>query len=372
MREIRGTARLDRRTKRLAKRLRRGEIAIIDHEDVDALAAASLAECRAAAVVNVQETMTGKFPNAGPQVLLDSRIPVLDCVGADLFDLLREGDEIAIRGGQVWRDSTLLASGDLLTEPRYAELSALAAKNVESQLEGFVQNTLSFLSAERDLLFNSPESPRLKTQILDRHVLVVVRGEGYREDLRAISSYLTNKRPVVIAVDGGADAVLEMGIKPDLIVGDMDSVSDRALRSCGEVVVHAYPESDFDPPGLARVRACGISDPHIFASPGTSEDIALLLAYENGADVIITVGTHQGLVEFLSKGRKGMASTFLVRTRLAHKLVDAKGVSKLYPSGLSWRYVGVLVLVGLLVVSLVVSYSPDLGRYLRLVLDSVF
>jgi uncharacterized membrane-anchored protein len=371
MHEIRGTARLDRRTKRLVQRLRRGDIAVIDHDDVDALAATSLVACRPSAIVNVRETMTGLFPNTGPQILLDSRIPVIDCVGSDLFDRVSEGDEIAIREDGVWRDSALVASGERLTEGKYRELGRKASDNVEMQLDGFVQNTLSYLSGERHLLFDSPDSPRLKTQMMNRHVLVVVRGEGYREDLRAIGPYLQNKKPVVVGVDGGADAVVEMGIRPDIIVGDMDSVSDKALRSGAEIVVHAYPGRDSKPPGMARVEALGLGA-HVFASPGTSEDIALLLAYENGADVIITVGTHHGLVEFLSKGRKGMASTFLVRTRLAHKLIDAKGLSELYPTGLSWRYVGLLILAGFLVVSLVVTYSPGLGRYLRLLLQSVF
>lgn len=371
MHEIRATAKLDRRTKRLVQRLKKGEIAIIAHDDVDALAATSLAGCKASAVVNTRETMSGRFPNTGPQILLDSKIPVIDCVGADLFDQVAEGDEITVKGDEVWRDSALLATGEVLTDARYRELSEKASKNVESQLDGFVQNTLSFLSAERGLLFDSPDSPRLRTEMMDRHVLVVVRGEGYKDDLRAIGPYLTSKKPVVIGVDGGADAVVEMGIKPDIIVGDMDSVSDKALTSGAEIVVHAYTGRESDPPGMGRVSGLGLSA-HVFASPGTSEDIALLLAHENGADVIITVGTHHGLVEFLSKGRKGMASTFLVRTRLAHKLVDAKGVSQLYPSRMSWRYVGLLVLAGFLVVSLVVTYSPDLGRYLRLLLDSIF
>ncbi|HHV82143.1 MAG TPA: hypothetical protein GXX43_00515, partial [Tepidanaerobacter syntrophicus] len=188
---------------------------------------------------------------------------------------------------------------------------------------------------------------------------------NYKEDLAAIKTYIDEVRPVLIGVDGGADALLEYGYTPDIIIGDMDSVSDNTLRICKEkdIVVHAYP--DGRSPGLERIKKLGL-DAKIFTSPGTSEDIAMLLAYEKGADLIVAVGTHSSMIDFLEKGRKGMGSTFLVRLKVGSILVDAKGVSKLYNQRLRPSYMLGIFAAALVPILVIFNISPPIKHALKL------
>jgi uncharacterized membrane-anchored protein len=195
--------------------------------------------------------------------------------------------------------------------------------------------------------------------------LVVVRGYDYREDLAVLRPYIREYRPILIGVDGGADALIEAGYRPDVIVGDMDSVSDHALRCGAEVVVHAY--ADGRAPGLQRVQDLGVAAV-VFPAAGTSEDVALLLADEKGAELIVAVGTHATLVEFLDKGRQGMASTFLTRLRVGGKLVDAKGVSRLYRRRIStWSLV--LLVASTLATMAAAVYVSSVGRAYSALVD---
>jgi uncharacterized membrane-anchored protein len=177
--------------------------------------------------------------------------------------------------------------------------------------------------------------------------------------------YIREYRPILVGVDGGADALIEVGYTPDVIVGDMDSVSDHALRCGAEVVVHAY--ADGRAPGLQRVQDLGVAAV-VFPAAGTSEDVALLLADEKGAALIVAVGTHATLVEFLDKGRQGMASTFLTRLRVGGKLVDAKGVSRLYRRRIStWSLV--LLIASTLATMAAAVFVSSAGRAYTALLD---
>lgn len=314
--------RLGRRTKVLAPTLPPGCLVVLDHPDLDAVAAQMLLRARPFAVVNCQPFVTGRYPNRGPAVLLDSGIPLYEAIGLDLFSLLKDGDRVVLSDSRL---ENLVS----LTRPLLEERLAAARQNLDTELQHFARNTLQFLQKpeERALLLETGALPELKTNLAGRHVLVVVRGEGYEEDLERLSFYLREQKPVVIAVDGAADALLALGVRPELVLGDMDSVSDAALRCGAEIIVHAYP--DGRAPGKERVEALGVPVT-LFPTTGTSEDAALLLAYEKGADLIVAVGTHSNLEDFLDKGRGGMASTFLVRLKVGSRLVDARGVSRLY------------------------------------------
>jgi uncharacterized membrane-anchored protein len=364
---VSGTARVDRRTKRLVPRLRPGDVAVIDHVDLDRIAAESLVERGAAAVINASASVSGRYPNLGPQILITAGVPLVDGVGPDVMSRVREGDQVRLDGETVFdRHGEVIATGCRQTAQTLAVAMAEARAGLAVQLEAFATNTIEFLRRERDLLLDGVGIPEIATRMDGRHVLVVVRGYDYLADLQALRHYIREYRPVLLAVDGGADALLDEGYRPHLIVGDMDSVSDGALRCGAEVVVHAYP--DGSAPGLERVRGLGI-DPVVFPAAGTSEDAAMLLADGHGASLIVAVGTHATLVEFLDKGRSGMASTFLTRLRIGGKLVDAKGVSRLYRSRIRMRTLSLLVLGALVAFVVAVFVTPG-GRLYRELFDT--
>ena len=362
---VTGVVRLDKRTKELAKRLRRGDIALIDHVDIDSVSAQMLIEKQVAAVVNASQSISGRYPNLGPAMLLDAGIPILDNVGPKVFDAVREGEKVEISGCELRADGAVICSGRVLTSEAIAELLNRSRLNLDSELERFAENTLTYVLKEKSLLLDETKLPAIETRIAGNHVLIVVRGEGYKEDLISLRAYINEVKPVLIAVDGGADALLEMGYRPHLIVGDMDSVSDRALKSGAEIVVHTYADASRPAPGLERLQRLGLAA-KLAAVPGTSEDLAMLLAYEKGAELIVAVGTHSHLIDFLDKGRKGMSSTFLVRLKVGSKLVDARGASKLYRGRPGLRYAVVLTLAAFLALVTVVASSPAVQDQIRL------
>jgi len=344
-------ARVDRRTKSITNRLSPGEIAIIDHSDLDRVSAEELIRRKVSAVVNASLSITGRYPNLGPQLLLDAGIRVTD--GA----VVRLDEETLYVGDQV------IAKGTPLTQQSVEAAMTEARSLVAVQIESFAANTLEFLRREHSLLTDGVQAPEMETDMAGRHVLVVVRGYHYREDLAALRPYIREYKPVMVGVDGGANALLEAGYLPDVIFGDMDSVSDEALCSGAELVVHAYP--DGRAPGLARVHELGL-DGVTLPAPGTSEDVALLMADARGASLIAVVGTHHTLEEFLDKGRPGMSSTFITHLRVAGKLVNARGVHQLYQSRISGWSLLVLVLAAAVTVLVAVLFSPAepvLARY---------
>jgi uncharacterized membrane-anchored protein len=363
---ISGAVRLDRRTKRLVGRLRPGEIAVIDHVDLDRVAADSLVASGVAAVLNAKPSVSGRYPNLGPEVLIQAGIPLVDDLGEQLFDRLREGDFVRVEGDAVLLDGEPVAQGRRQDTESVAKAMADAREGLSVQLEAFAANTMEYLKQERDLLLDGVGVPDVDTRIAGRHCLIVVRGYDYKADLDVLRPYIREFKPVLIGVDGGADALVEAGYTPDMIVGDMDSVSDDVLRCGAEVVVHAYP--DGRAPGLARVHQLGLQAT-AFPAAATSEDIALLLADEKGASLIVAVGTHWTMVEFLDKGRAGMASTFLTRLKVGGKLVDAKGVSRLYRHSMSGSSLLLLVLSAIAAMASAVAVSTVAKGYLGVVAE---
>ena len=357
-----GPARVDRRTKDLTKRLEPGDIAVIDHEDLDRVAAEALVRSSPAAVVNAAMSLSGRYPNGGPLVIASAGIPLVDGVGSQVMDLIADGQTVRIEGAEVWVDDAIVGKGvrqDVVSLQRSYDA---AKEAMGTALQQFAANTLEFLRHEHDLVLEPPPLPDLKVRIRGRHVLIVVRGIDYREDLAHLRSYVREIKPVLIGVDGGADALLEAGLRPDVILGDFDSVSDSALRSGAELVVHSYRGGHA--PGAARLEAMGLTFV-TYAPTGTSEDAAMLLAFEKGAELIVAVGTHVSMVDFLDKGRAGMASTFLTRLKVGQLLVDAKGVSKLYESRIRKRDLVFFLLAAMLCfVVVIVAVFP------RVFLDS--
>jgi len=344
--EVGGLVRLDRRTKNLTKRLRPGEIAVIHHTDLDRVSAEGLVKAGVAAVVNAVPSVSGRYPNMGPGILMDAGIPLVDNVGEDIFTAVREGDRLTLDEGRLLdRHGKVVAEGTLYTTDLLDRQLQYARESLSDQIEAFADNTMTYLREEKELLLEGVGVPDVRTRFQGRHVLIVVRGYDYRNDLEVLRPYITEYRPLLVGVDGGADALIEAGYKPDMIIGDMDSCSDDTLRCGAELVVHAY--HDGRAPGMERIKALGLTAV-VFPALGTSEDAAMLLADSKGAQLLVAVGTHYSLVEFLDKGRAGMASTFLTRLRVQHKMVDAKGVSRIYRSQIKTWHLVLLVLSGVL------------------------
>jgi uncharacterized membrane-anchored protein len=367
--EFTGHARLDRRTKNLTKRVGPDDVAIIDHADLDRVSAEELIESGVRVVVNVAPSQTGRFPNPGPLELVRGGVRLIDVTDADLFADVSDGELVTIRGSGLYRNGTCVAQGRQLGEAELQRALNEQRTRVTSALEEFAENTLRFLRDEGRLLTEGVELPQLKTRLRDRHALVVARGPGHKRDLRIVGNYVRDYRPVLIGVDGGADAILEAGWKPHLIVGDMDSVSDRALESGAELVVHAYPGGEA--PGAPRLDRLGLSY-HAVRVPGISEDTAFLIAFEKGAQLIVAVGTHFNLVEFLERDRSGMSSTFVTRLKVGEILVDAKGVSRLVSSRVGVWPLVLLSLAGLAALLVAILASPALRNMFEVLAQKLF
>lgn len=363
MKSVEGVVKKDKKTKHLISRLNPGDIALIHHSDLDLLSAKKLCDKKVSAVINVETSVTGRYRNLGPSFLYKAGIPVIDDVDEKLFSILNEGDSVEIRDGTILKNGSPLAEGTLLTQDAIHDKLQQARRNVSHELKEFVKNTLGYLVSEQENLLGEISFPDIGMDFTGKHVLVVVRGKNYQEDLNALRSYISEMKPVLIGVDGGSDALVEFGYTPDITVGDMDSVSDRTLKSSRRRVVHAYP--DGRAPGLSRVQTMGLESVTVPIS-GMSEDLALLLAYHLGAELIVGVGMHFSLDEFLEKDRKGMSSTFLVRLKVGSILFDAKGVSQLYKGRMSASWISGIILCGLVPILAIVFTSPVFKPYLKL------
>jgi uncharacterized membrane-anchored protein len=362
-RTVTGPARLGRRTKLLVRRLQRGDIAVIDHLDIDRVSAEELIAAGAGAVLNCRPSSGGSYPNLGPQLLVEAGIHLVDLPDDSLFERVSDGDSITVRDGQVLREGRLLADGEVLDLARVRAETEARRREVGEALERFARNTIEHMREERELLTGRIDLPRFATDFRDRSALVVVRGVGYQRDLRALRPFIRDMHPLLVAVDGGAEALLEAGLCPDMIVGDMDSAGEAALRSGAELVVHSYP--DGRAPGRARLEELGL--PHeLVPAPGTSQDVAMLIAAEKGARLIVSVGSQFNLVEFLDRNREGMSSTFLTRLRIGEILVDAKGVSRLYHPRPGLTPLLVVIVAGLIAMVAVVALTPALRDVVEL------
>jgi uncharacterized membrane-anchored protein len=360
---VAGPARLGRRTKVLVKRLAPGDVAVVDHRDLDRVSAEDLVAAGVAAVLNCRPSSSGRYPNMGPLLLVQAGVHLVDLPDDRLFRALRDGDQVEVHGGVVLRDGAVLAAGRVLAPDEVRARNDEARREIGEALEGFARNTVEHMLEERELLAGKLELPRFATAFRDRPALVVVRGVGHGADLHALRAYIRDTRPVIVAVDGGADAVLEEGFRPDMIVGDMDSASERALRCGAELVVHAYP--DGRAPGREVVERLGLAH-KVVPAPGTSQDVAMLIAFEKGASLIVSVGSPFNLVEFLDRNRRGMSSTFLTRLRIGERLVDAKGVSRLHRPQPGMLPLALVLFAGLLTVAVIVWRTPSLRDVVEL------
>lgn len=365
---VSGTVRLDRRTSSLVRRLRPGDIAVVDHLDLDRATAESLVDCGVVAVVNASPFISGRYPNLGPELLARAGVLMLDDVGTDVFTKLRDGSTVRILDGAVIVGEETVLTGHELGGEEIGSLMQDARSGLSTQLQSFTHNTTEFLRREQELLLHGQGVPETRTVLDGRPVVVVVRGYDYREDLRRLRRFIREQHPVLVGVDAGADALIAAGHRPDIVVVGEEglaqgstagerggTVSDKALRSSREVVLHA--DRSGRAIGSDRLERLGVRHQTLSAS-GTSEDVALLLADVRGASLIIAVGTHATLDEFLDRQRAGLASTFLTRLRVGPKLVDAKGVPQLYAGRVRGWHLALVLLAGFLALGVAIAATP--------------
>lgn len=374
-REVSGPVKLGRKTKLLVRHLVAGDIAVIDHLDLDRVSAEDLIAAGVGAVLNCRPSSGGSYPNLGPQLLVEAGILLVDLTDDLLFMELSDGDPVTVRVqtvsgtpvGDVLYRGAPVARGEVLDLARVRAETEARRREIGEALEKFAHNTIEHMREERELLAGRIELPRFRTDFRDRSALVVVRGVDHQRDLRALRPFIRDTRPVLVAVDGGADALLQVGLTPDMIVGDMDSAGEAALLAARggktELVVHSYP--DGRAPGRRRLEELDVPF-KLVPAPGTSQDVAMLIAAERGARLIVSVGSQFNLVEFLDRNRKGMSSTFLTRLRIGEILVDAKGVSRLYRPMPGLAPLLIVICAGLIAMVAVVWMTPALRDVLDL------
>jgi uncharacterized membrane-anchored protein len=355
---VHGPARIHRRTASLLGRLRVGDIAVIDHLDMDRDTAQALVDAGVVAVVNAGPLISGRYPNLGPERLVEAGVLVVDNAGTEVFDRLKDGAEIRIDGGVVYAGDTLVAPARELTADVVRAEMGKARSGLAAQLESFTHNSTEFLRREQDLLLHGHGVPQTSTEMAGRPVVVVVRSHGWEDELRGIKPFVREQRPVLIGVDRGADALADAGHRPDVVVvtGDSDDLpSASVLRKARDVVV--LVERGAARGATEQLERMGIR-PLRFETTATTEDAALLLASAREASLIVGVGMHATLDEFLDRRRAGLASTFLTRLKLGPDLVDAAALPRLYDGAVRPRHLLGALVAGILAVAAAISVTP--------------
>lgn len=359
---VRGAARVDRDPRVLAARLRRGDVAVIDAIDLDRSAAALLVGAGAAAVVNASPTVSGRYPSLGATVLLDAGVALVDGVGSDALARLRDGEPVSVVDGTVRRDDTVVASGTAQTADTISMALAASEAGLATQMEAFAASAAEYLRREHRVLLEPGSVPPLRVKISGRDVIVVAPGPDHRDDLSRLRRYAKEYRPVVIAVDEAADTARDLGYTAHVIVGDLTNVSDEALRAARDVVVRLDAEGATA--GLARVDRMGIARTTVTTTADPA-DLALLLADEGDARVIVSAGADRTLVSMLDSGRTRAAADFVTRLRVGSRLVDAHATAAMYRPRISGWAVTLMLVIALLTVAVAVWLTPtgqDLAR----------
>ncbi len=357
-----GVARVDRRTGGLLRRIGQGDIVVLDQVDLDRSTADALVEAEVAGVVNASPSISGRFPNLGPEIVVGAGIALIDGVGPEVLRAIKEGSKVRLHEGGVFLGEREVGRGTQQTIETIADLMIEAKAGMSAQLEAFSANTIEFLRRERTLILDGVGVPDLHVPIRGRQVLIVAPGRSHAEELASLKRYISEHRPVLIGVDAGADTLHDQGYKPNVIIGDPDGLSTSTLQTGAEVVVPAH--FDGHAPGLERVQDLGIGAV-TFPASGNPEDLALLLADAHGATLVVTIGFQATLSEFLDRGRSGSnPSTFLTRLKLGSKVVDGRAVATLHRSRVSIGAVVVLVIAALIAVLVALAVSGVGGAYL--------
>lgn len=365
---VSGIARVSRRTRDLLRRVSPGDIAVLDELDLDRATADTLVKAEVVGVVNAAPSISGRFPNLGPEILVGAGIPLIDDAGPEVLRSIKDGSKARLHENTVYVGDREVASGVTQTPESVADAMVEAKAGMSAQLEAFSANTIEFLRRERTLILDGVGVPELRVSLRDRHMLVVAHGGEHSQDLRGLKKYIAEHRPVLVGVDAGADTLRTQGYRPDIIVGDPHGIDADTLKCGAEVVVPAQP--DGHAPGIERIQDLGIGAV-TFPASCNAEDLALLLGERYEADLVVTVGFQATLREFLDHGRSGSnPSTFLTRLKLGTKLVDGKAVAALHRNRISLGPIVFLVLAALVVVVAAFLVSEVGDVYVDMIVDT--
>jgi uncharacterized membrane-anchored protein len=357
-------ARISRNTDALLGRVGHGDVVILDQMDIDRATADSLVRAGVTAVVNASPSVSGRYPNLGPEILLAGDVTLVDDIGDGIFGRIKDGARVRLHDGAVYVGEQEIAQGVEQTAESIADLLIEAKAGMAAQLEAFAANAIEYMKRERTLLLDGVGIPETTTRLAGRQVLVVAASPDTAAELKRLRKYISDHNPVLIGVDAGADALVAAGYKPSLIVGNPDHIGTKALRSGAEVVIPA--DLDGHAAGLERLQDLGLGAV-TFPASGTSEDLTLLLADNADAVLIVTVGMHTTLTELLDRGRGSAASTFLIRMRVANKIVEATAVTRLYKARISWWVVMLLVIAAAAAIVAALLVSDVSGTYADLI-----
>ncbi|MGN2640102.1 putative cytokinetic ring protein SteA [Nocardia takedensis] len=369
-----GTARVDRNTRRLLRRASAGDIVVLDEMDLDRMTADRLVEAGVVAVINTSPSISGRYPNLGPEVLVAHGIRLLDTVSSDAFTRIKDGAKVRVDGGVVYADKLVkkepevLVEGIELTEAAIAERMIEARNGLADHLEAFAGNTIEFVRTESALLIDGIGVPELDLCVRGRHVVVVADGGDHLDDLKRLKPFIKEYAPIMVGVGRGADTLMKQGYRPDLIVGDPEEITTATLRCGAEVILPA--DTDGHAKGLDRIQDLGIGAT-TFPSSGSAADLALLLAHHHGAALIVTAGAAASLDDFFDRGRRDSnPATFLTRLKVGSTLMDAKAVATLYRNRMSGVAVAMVVLAALVAVIVVLLASNTGGDVLNWSIDT--
>jgi uncharacterized membrane-anchored protein len=355
---IQGVARVDRRTPHLIARLRPGDIAIVDHQDMDRATAQALVDAGVVAVLNAAPMISGRYPNLGPDVLIQAGIPVFDTFGGEVVSRVKDGTRLRVHDGEVFDGADSVAVGRLVDgEVVRGELES-ARTGLHSQLESFTHNSTEFLRREQDLLLHGRGVPRTATDLAGRPVVVVVRGHDWEAELAGIKPFIREQHPILIGVDAGAEVLRAAGYQPHIVVAnaaDDELPSVEVLKKAKDVI--ALVERGAPATVTERFERIGVR-PLRFETGATTEDAAMILADAGQASLIVGVGMHATLDEFLDRRRTGLASTYLTRLKVGPRLVDAAAVPGLYDGQVRPRHLLAVTLAGLLALAAAIGVTP--------------
>ena len=354
-----GTARVDRNIDRLLRRVCPGDIVVLDILDLDRITADALVEADIAAVVNASPSVSGRYPNLGPEVLVNNGVTLIDETGPDIFKKVKDGSKIRLYEGGVYSGDRRLIRGTERTDHDIADLMREAKSGLAAHLEAFAGNTIEFIRSESPLLIDGIGIPDIDVDMRRRHVVIVSEEDSAADDLRSLKPFIKEYQPVLVGVGQGADVLRKAGYRPQLIVGDPDQISAEVLKCGAQVVLPA--DADGHAAGLERIQDLGVGA-MTFPAAGSATDLALLLADHHGAALLVTAGHTANIETFFDRTRsQSNPSTFLTRLRVGEKLVDSKAVATLYRNHISGGAIALLALTMLIAIIVVLWVSRTDG-----------